>query len=244
MNQNETIFIDDYSNFMEEYVDADLEHYRRGGERKGIRNYQYEDGSLTPLGRIHYGVGPPREKKAEEPEKPKTPDKSADTSEPKGLKKVVSDFKQRRADRKAAEAKKFEEAKAEAERKARYKRLQEGKIKAKEAREQHAKEVEEMTKTPEDLIKNRDKLTDEEFNAAADRFREMKKRQKENDKFLNDVKGLRLGDDTPSTTPQQSASKESKQEDDPLMPKPFEKRTSRTSSPGCGEKLQRQRADR
>lgn len=34
-----------------------LVHYRRGGEKKGVRRYQYEDGSLTPLGRIHYGVG-------------------------------------------------------------------------------------------------------------------------------------------------------------------------------------------
>ena len=46
-----------------------LAHYRRGGEKKGVRNYQYYDGSLTPLGRIHYGVGPPREAKAEDPER-------------------------------------------------------------------------------------------------------------------------------------------------------------------------------
>lgn len=225
MNQNKTIFVGDYSDFMEDYIsDEDLEHYRKGGEKAGVRNFQYYDGSLTPLGRIHYGVGPPRKKKKddEEPEKPKAPEKS-DTSEPKGFKKMVSDFKQRRADRKAAEMKKFEEAKAEAERKARYKRLQEGKIKAKEAREQHAKEVEEMTKTPEDLIKNRDKLTDEEFNAAADRFREMKKRQKENDKFLNDVKGLRLETDNPTESTPKEAPKSVKQEDDPLIPKPYEK---------------------
>lgn len=37
-----------------------LMHYRMGGEKKGVRRYQYEDGSLTPEGRIHYGVGPAR----------------------------------------------------------------------------------------------------------------------------------------------------------------------------------------
>lgn len=30
------------------------------GQEWGKRQYQYEDGSLTPLGRIHYGVGKPR----------------------------------------------------------------------------------------------------------------------------------------------------------------------------------------
>ena len=46
---------------MVRYVkDDELYHYRVGGEKNGVRRYQYPDGSLTPLGRIHYGVGPPR----------------------------------------------------------------------------------------------------------------------------------------------------------------------------------------
>lgn len=47
---------------------SSLSHYRIKGSKNGVRQYQYEDGSLTPLGRIHYGVGKPREK-AKEPEK-------------------------------------------------------------------------------------------------------------------------------------------------------------------------------
>lgn len=39
-----------------------LVHYRTKGSKNGIRQYQNEDGSLTPLGREHYGVGEPREK--------------------------------------------------------------------------------------------------------------------------------------------------------------------------------------
>ena len=38
-------------------------HFRVGGEKNGRRRWQNKDGSLTPAGRIHYGVGPPREKK-------------------------------------------------------------------------------------------------------------------------------------------------------------------------------------
>lgn len=42
----------------------DLQHFRMGGEKNGIRRYQNLDGSLTPLGRIHYGVGMSREEMA------------------------------------------------------------------------------------------------------------------------------------------------------------------------------------
>lgn len=37
-------------------------HYGTDGMKWGRRKYQYEDGSLTPLGRIHYGVGEAKEK--------------------------------------------------------------------------------------------------------------------------------------------------------------------------------------
>lgn len=46
-----------------EFDDA-LAHYGTEGMEWGKRRYQYEDGSLTPLGRIHYGIGKRREKKA------------------------------------------------------------------------------------------------------------------------------------------------------------------------------------
>lgn len=38
----------------------ELEHYGVLHQRKGVRRYQYEDGSLTPEGRVHYHVGPAR----------------------------------------------------------------------------------------------------------------------------------------------------------------------------------------
>lgn len=38
----------------------ELYHYGVKGQKRGVRRYQYEDGSLTPEGRVHYNVGPPR----------------------------------------------------------------------------------------------------------------------------------------------------------------------------------------
>lgn len=43
-----------------EYNEAFLMHYRTEGSKNGIRLYQNKDGSLTPLGRIHYGIGEKR----------------------------------------------------------------------------------------------------------------------------------------------------------------------------------------
>lgn len=43
-----------------------LAHYQVLGAKHGVRRYQNEDGSLTPLGRIHYGVGPPRDASKED----------------------------------------------------------------------------------------------------------------------------------------------------------------------------------
>ena len=41
-----------------------LAHYQVKGAKHGVRRYQDYDGHLTPLGREHYGVGEPREKKS------------------------------------------------------------------------------------------------------------------------------------------------------------------------------------
>ena len=35
--------------------DSELYHHGIKGQRRGVRRYQYEDGSLTPLGKIRYG---------------------------------------------------------------------------------------------------------------------------------------------------------------------------------------------
>ena len=39
------------------FRDSSLMHYGVSGQKKGVRRYQNEDGSLTPEGKEHYGVG-------------------------------------------------------------------------------------------------------------------------------------------------------------------------------------------
>lgn len=38
----------------------ELLHYQVKGAKWGVRRWQYPDGSLTPEGRVHYGIGPAR----------------------------------------------------------------------------------------------------------------------------------------------------------------------------------------
>lgn len=65
-----------------EYEGASLMHYRTKGSKNGVRLYQYEDGSLTPLGRIHYGVGQGRKsaKKDDEEVDKEVDNRSSDDS--------------------------------------------------------------------------------------------------------------------------------------------------------------------
>lgn len=73
-----------------------LLHFRTKGSKNGVRLYQYEDGSLTPLGRIHYGVGKGREKG--EPEK-------SDRQKEKELKANISNKIKQFSENREAEAK-------------------------------------------------------------------------------------------------------------------------------------------
>lgn len=59
----------------------ELYHYGVSGMEWHKRLYQYEDGSLTPLGRIHYGVGKLKAKKSEKSEKSETERTSKNSSQ-------------------------------------------------------------------------------------------------------------------------------------------------------------------
>ena len=51
--------------------DTELYHHGIKGQEHGVRRYQNEDGSLTPLGRIHYGYGQIKERRAQRKEERK-----------------------------------------------------------------------------------------------------------------------------------------------------------------------------
>jgi cell division protein FtsL len=73
---------------------AIIYHSGTKGQKWGKRQYQYEDGSLTPLGRIHYGVGAAREKVKSTGEKISESSKQAATKTAQTAKKLASTGKQ------------------------------------------------------------------------------------------------------------------------------------------------------
>lgn len=127
-----------------------LMHYRTKGSKNGVRRYQYEDGSLTPEGRIHYGVGEGRKDGSGEEE-----DVEKKTQE------SINSFKERRkakaAEREERKKQAEEERKAardmsDADLNARIDRLQREKRYADLLAERNAREQSEFSKTVHKLI--------------------------------------------------------------------------------------------
>lgn len=73
---------------------GELFHYGTPGMKWGRRRYQNRDGSLTPLGRIRYGMG--LEKKSPKNQNSKTPNKPSDRKDPDDTKASSKDFYQNR----------------------------------------------------------------------------------------------------------------------------------------------------
>lgn len=112
-----------------------LAHYGVKGQKYGVRQYQNLDGSLTPLGRVHYGVGEARKKASATAKKvsgavKKAPNtagkiirnapkniskaaKSAVKSAKKTAKKTVNDLSKQRKEAVEASKKRRQKAKAE-----------------------------------------------------------------------------------------------------------------------------------
>lgn len=88
-----------------------LAHYGIKGQKHGQRRYQNKDGSLTPEGRIHYGVGKARTKATKAASDAISTAKSAGQT----VSKVVSSIPITRSQRRAAKAKRLEERRARME---------------------------------------------------------------------------------------------------------------------------------
>lgn len=66
-----------YMQFNRQAVNEYIAHHGVKGQQWGDRKYQYEDGSLTPEGKKHYGVG---DGSGKQPQKKQVPKKSTATS--------------------------------------------------------------------------------------------------------------------------------------------------------------------
>ena len=108
----------------------ELMHYRTKGSKNGVRLYQYRDGSLTPLGRKHYGVGEGRGEGTDE----STPRRS--------LGQVIKDRKV--AKKRAENLAKAREAKAAKKKAAEEEAKKKAEQEAAEAKEREAKEAEKQ----------------------------------------------------------------------------------------------------
>lgn len=147
-----------------------LLHYRTKGSKNGIRRYQYPDGSLTPEGRQHYGVGEPRKKSAEQ-----AVAKDSDTGEKKAAEKGrIGQF----IDKKKAKIEKRHEQNkplSRSEQKAEDKKLEE-RVKGFITRISNHEKKPDMVEKPSAMsaIREARNMSDEELNKQLDRLRREK----------------------------------------------------------------------
>lgn len=138
-----------------------IKHEGTKGMRWGIRRFQNPDGSLTPLGRLHYGVG---QAKKDYKNKLKEPgaDKKKLTEEYKaGVSKIKAKMKK---EKEKEDKKKAEEAAKEKERQEEEKRRREA--------EAERAEKDRIIKSGDAnlVMQNRDKLSTQELQQAAARI--------------------------------------------------------------------------
>lgn len=138
-----------------------LAHYGVKGQQHGRRRYQNKDGSLTPEGRIHYGVGKARDKAA------KAASGALSTAKTAGrvVGKAISSIPVTRSQRRAAKAKRLEEKQARLEMdNENIRKIKEAKAGIKAARRDR-----ELAKRGIRKPKKLSELTDEELKARVTR---------------------------------------------------------------------------
>lgn len=80
-----------YNSAIKVDLEKDLTHFRTPGSENGIRRYQYLDGSLTPEGRIHYGVGMSRKERKEAEEAEAKRQRAIDEARSKSIREMTDD---------------------------------------------------------------------------------------------------------------------------------------------------------
>ena len=98
-----------FDDLLPDESDDHLEHHGVKGQEHGKRQYQYEDGTYTPLGRIHYGIGLGRKKKKGDSESGDSGSSEGDSAKSERRKARA----ERREERRKASATKREQNKIE-----------------------------------------------------------------------------------------------------------------------------------
>lgn len=98
-----------FDDLLPDESDDHLEHHGVKGQEHGKRQYQYEDGTYTPLGRIHYGIGLGRKKKKGDSESGDSGSSDGDSAKSERRKARA----ERREERRKARATKREQNKTE-----------------------------------------------------------------------------------------------------------------------------------
>jgi hypothetical protein len=98
-----------FDDLLPDESDDHLEHHGVKGMEHGKRQYQYEDGTYTPLGRIHYGIGLGRKKKKDDGESGDSGSSDGDSAKSERRKARA----ERREERRKARATKREQNKIE-----------------------------------------------------------------------------------------------------------------------------------
>ena len=150
--------------------DDELMHYRTKGSKNGQRLYQNKDGSLTPLGRIHYGVGKARgegDSDGNEGDKRRSIGQVLkDRKKAKVRKESLEKARAAKAAKQAAAKKAEEEAKLKSEEEAKKKAEEE---KAKAEREE-AKQKAIMSGSASEVLKFQGELTGPEMQFIQNRI--------------------------------------------------------------------------
>lgn len=138
-----------------------LAHYRTPGSKNGVRLYQYKDGSLTPLGRIHYGVGQAKRAAKEEVKGFAKVRASKDSAEKAGAKADVYKARSEREKDKAVDETNNNNAdaadkhtKKAAEFEALYNKYKDKEAKLKERDEKRDRSEAEIKKDIDEKVKN------------------------------------------------------------------------------------------